>query len=318
MPSLPTTPRVAAKDSASQHMGGATALNLPVIYICPGITPNGVGERLLKESLSKTYETVLLSYPNWRKGAQADSTFDSIIVDLLHEIDSHSSSRPIFLVGYSFGGYCAYVCCVRLEAAGKSIKGIAILDAVAQFEAMIPSRSKRIRLRCEKLATLDICQGLASLLAKGMTREPGLPLLRWASGFHNVRLPLNFGSFLDRKLTMQLLWRRCRAYWRTRQLPEEALLTPAFVYRSNAHAASQPEDLGWSSHFKNVTSFSLAIDHEHVLGPQQIEFVLATLSGAALNEPDRNTVPMARRDTSNVDSSPRSTRRYVAGVPVNG
>jgi thioesterase domain-containing protein len=152
---------------------------------------------------------------------------------------------------------------MALQAEGKPVDCFVVLDARASYGP--PPTT--LRERWEHFATFDVRAGLASILAKLLTRGPGLHLLRRLVPLRHAKLPFNFGAYLHNKLKMQLMVSMFAPWWHAVQQNSE-LTTPTFMFRSEQHEAWEPDDLGWGHYCKNVSVLHVPGSHQTMLEPE--------------------------------------------------
>jgi hypothetical protein len=138
---------------------------------------------------------------------------------------------------------------------------------------MPKSPGRRLRERFEQLLTLASRDGLGSLVAKGLTLQPAMPLLRHISRWRDTKLPFSFDSYLHHKITIQLMRRLYWPWWRATVQSGFSLMTPTFLFRSEDHEPSESEDLGWRHLCKNLTVIRVAAFHNTMLDPDNADAI---------------------------------------------
>jgi len=180
---------------------------------------------------------------------------------------------PIHLAGFSIGGPLAYACALAFQAQGREVASMAILDATASDAPVPVPLNIRLRGRLQQIASFNLPAGLASIIGKTLARPAALPLLRRLQPYRNVKLPLGYDNHLHMKITMQLLMPMFWPWWLDLTRPatplNAPLLTaPTYIFRSQDHAPTEPEDLGWSHYCTNVKVIRVPGSHNGMLEPK--------------------------------------------------
>jgi thioesterase domain-containing protein len=260
--------------------------NPPRIVFFPGI---GEEEAVAWEPFGKIVESISLSYFDWTELVKPTTTLADLVSYLQTQIQNQLAvGAPLYLVGYSIGGPLAYVCALARQAEGRSVDCMAILDARASYGP--PPTT--LRERWEHFATFDVRAGLASVLAKLLTRGPGRHLLRRLVPLRHAKLPFNFGLYLHNKLKMQLMVRMFAPWWHAVKQNSE-LGCPTYVFRSEQHESWEPDDLGWGHYCQNVRVLHVTGSHETMLEPEHFGELCSELVQVLKIHFDRSATPAA-------------------------
>jgi thioesterase domain-containing protein len=235
------------------------------VFVLPALIDNDPAFDRVWDPVRETLHILRLSYLDWTELVKADTTFNTLIDHVIGQIEGESPLGNLRIMGYSIGGCLAYACARALEDKGRSVLRVAILDAAANIERVPMSRAQRLKLRLRDVAKVRFRGALASIIAKLLTREKSLPLLRRLSRFRHTPLPFDFGRYLHQKLTMQLELRVFRGWWDRMKPPESLLQAPTYVYKSEDFDDYQREDLGWESFCQDCTVIRVAGDHGSML-----------------------------------------------------
>ena len=234
---------------SSKSTGNKVVRN-SAVFILPGIDDNP----RMWEPLQKAFDGKIVNYLDWTDLLTA--TLADLAAHVSMQIESLSPSGEIRLVGYSIGGSLGYAVAKALQTAGRPVSCLVVLDARAGIEPMPKSPGRRLRERFEQLLTLASRDGLGSLVAKGLTLQPAMPLLRHISRWRDTKLTFSFVSYLHHIITIQLMRRLYWPWWRATVQSGFSLMTPTFLFRSEDHEPSESEDLGWRHLCKNLTGNS--------------------------------------------------------------
>jgi hypothetical protein len=152
---------------------------------------------------------------------------------------------------------------------------LAIVDAAAT-RIKLPWK-KRLRSRIRRVCSFDLRGGLASTIAKGVSKKSARPLLRRFSRFRTVSLPLDFGEYLHAKITMQLELQMLATWWGSVGPSASPLVAPTFVYRSTDLNSANEEDLGWGRYCSNCAAIRVPGDHLTMLFAENNGSLMASL-----------------------------------------
>jgi len=233
----------------------------PLIFFMPGI---GEVESRAWEPFGHIVRAIPLSYFDWTELVKPETTFADLISHLKTQIQSQVSGEgPLDIVGYSIGGPLAYACVEALQAEGRSINSLTILDG-----RTTGSPPTTLRTRWNNFTTFQVRAGLASVIAKVLTRERFIPLLRRLSPWRHAWLPFRFGDYVHTKIKMQLMVRMFLPWWTSAGGSNSRLATPTYLFRSEQHEPDESEGLGWSAYCSDLTIIHVAGSHLSMLAPE--------------------------------------------------
>ena len=303
----PTAETLAVKLSTNRDKKQFQCVSLntsrSTLYTLPGV--GGDEPRLLRfrmqcEAFS---QVVPIKYPDWSRMTYREHNADLLVDYIVEQINAIDMDKPVWLVGYSFGGYCALAVALRLVQSGRQVAFIALLDTDANLSLMtVPSAQMQFGSFFKNLwqGVLDLgrllnairrqnfISVLALTLARWLTAPNARPLLMLAVRYRHMRLPIRLGYFLHRYLSeARQVWSVAH-WWRAINERPTPLLLPVFLFRSEAHAADQPSDLGWQRHYPLLEVFDVRGSHETMLEPpylnnlcQKIHAVITEISRSA-------------------------------------
>jgi nonribosomal peptide synthetase DhbF len=262
-------------------------LAYPTIFLVPGMggdEPRLVRFRMEWEGVA---QILALEYPDWTQLLDREGGMEVLVQQFFRQIQEVSADGPVWLLGYSIGGNCAHALALRLTKARRQVAFLGLLDAEAE-----PSFSVALSAQLQNGATLiqevrhalhDVGRVIRAILQKNLTRAIALavvrrltslrarPVLLIAARHRYARLPVRFGYYLHsyfneaRQLAAAASW--CRA---VREAPVP-LSIPAFLFRSDAHAADAPPDLGWERHLPRIKIVHVQGKHETMFDPAHVK-----------------------------------------------
>lgn len=232
----------------------------PLVLLFPGLGGDDPQMTRFRVPFENKLQVVTMEYPDWTEVARRGFSFDDLVAQLVQQIEGMSPGGPLRMAGYSMGGPLAYQAARALHASGRSVACLGILDAPAfESSSQQPVSSRPRRIAAKPFDRLR--EGLASVLAKILTRPEARRLLRSLIGLRQTTLPFNFALYLHRKINMQLRLRMFQTWRKTILPPTERFSAPTFLFRTEDHLASQGEDLGWSEYCADLTILPVAGSH---------------------------------------------------------
>ncbi len=256
----------------------AAPAKAPVVFLLPGLIDDDPEFDAVWDPIRKNLDLVKITYLDWTELIKPETDITKVILHLTRQMESRVPAGPLLIAGYSIGGRLGYAAAAALEAGGRSVMRLAILDASANTEQGSVSLAKRFHTRIRNLFKFHLRSAVAALLAKLLTRDPMLPLLARLSRFRHKRLPLGIHQHLHRTLTMQMELRLFRSWWQALTPPTFPLVAPTFVFRSEDYDSAQREDLGWSDYCVNCKVIRVAGDHGSMLHADKNERLLALMT----------------------------------------
>jgi len=248
-------------DNLRDGNSGASDEKPPLFFLLSGL---GGEQRLFRDKP----EVHPVRYMEWTETVLSNRNYALQFDDVLSQINRKVGNSPLRLVGYSVGGLLAYACAVAFEAEARPVESTVILDVPALGSG--PSATpvgKRLIKRLQQLATFQVRSGLASLIAKPLTRESFMPLMRKAVRYRDLPLPLGFHTYLHHKLNMQMQLPVILPWWRSVVDAGPVLKSPVFLIRSEEHEPDEPEDMGWAALCSHLEIINVPGDHNSMLHP---------------------------------------------------
>jgi amino acid adenylation domain-containing protein len=267
----------------------SSELAYPTIFLVPGMggdTPVLIRFRKEWESIARI---VTLEYPDWTQLLDLERGMEILVEHFLRQIHDVSEDGPVWLLGYSMGGNCAHAIAVRLIDAQRQVAFLGLLDTEAEstFSIVLSAQlQKRATLLEEAQQALhdvgrifraipqrDLMRVTALAIVRRLTSPRARPALSIAARLRHAQLPIRFSYHLHyyfneaRRLATAASW--CRT---VREAPVPIAI-PAFLFRTNAHSADTPADLGWERHLPGIEIVETPGDHNSMLGPAHLKTV---------------------------------------------
>jgi thioesterase domain-containing protein len=247
---------------------------LPIVLL-PGLG----GEeklRLLSKEVGRLVPITYLEW-HWRDLLGSGCYFTALASDIRRQIDANVPSGPFYLAGYSLGGSLAFACACDYLAEGRTVAGLAILDATAvDVPTSTPFRD-RARRRIREVFTFGVRASIGSALAKGLVSAASPAALRYLATLPDGTIPFGLEPSLSRKLRMQLMRRLYLPWWRTRIGSKVRLPIPTLIFRGDGFAHLEQEELGWSAYCEDLEVIRLRCSHERMVDPENMRNVHAKI-----------------------------------------
>ena len=107
------------------------AAERPVVFLFPGLSGDDKEISLLRSGCSSSLRFVLIQPPNWSEIDYGLVNLDGLVSHCVAQIEFGAPRGPILLAGYSFGGHVALAVASALEASGRRVGCLALLDTTA-------------------------------------------------------------------------------------------------------------------------------------------------------------------------------------------
>jgi thioesterase domain-containing protein len=250
----------------------------PLLFVLPPLIDNDPLFDRVWDPLRATFDIDRLSYLDWTELAKEGADLLTLKAHVRHQIESKSPSGPLWILGYSLGGWLAYLCARDLEEAGRTVVSVAILDAAATKQPDAATLAYKLRCRLQRLFSLNVRGTIASIIAKCLIKEPSLRILHKLARFRHIPLPLSFDMYIHPKLTMQMELRLFHAWWATASPPAMPLNASTFIYRAESFNSLAREDLGWGEYCSNLKVIRVAGDHGSMLHKKNNAALLASIA----------------------------------------
>ncbi len=240
----------------------------PAVFFFPGLFGEDDPEiAKFCEPLRDELDFLPVTYFDWARHVETNCDFAALAEHVLTQVETGMPSGPIRMAGYSLGGHLAFATALALEAKGRRVEALAILDAPVDFGSVKGSFRKRLNMRVEQILSFNLRGGLASVIGKCLTHKRSRRILRYLPRYQNTKLPFDFDVALHRKLTMQLV-RSLHGDWWQKTLQEATPLdAPWNLFRSQEHEAYEPDDLGWAPYCRHLKVIHVAGTHRGMLDP---------------------------------------------------
>ena len=228
----------------------------PRVFLLPSIFGDEPSFADFRAALAEHHAFELLDYPDVDRPSSEIRDFELILSRTVARIRSLQPSGTVHIAGYSFGGLVAFAAACRLQAEGRQVGLLALLDSQAP-SLKVPSSVPLTRNRDAAPGAWGVAADIASrlLIAAGLCEA-----VRAAIGPAGRLFGAKAADGL-RRLFLQNL--------RGRSLNDLSLGRfdgPLLLFRAREQPFPDlPPDLGWNAHCTAVRSVTLNGDHSSML-----------------------------------------------------
>ena len=259
----------------------------PTIFLLPGMggdEPRLVRFRMECEGVARI---VALEYPDWTQLLDRDGGMGVLVRHLLRQIEEEAPEGPVWLLGYSMGGYCAHAVALHFKTVGREVAFVGLLDTratpspyvvlsaelqdgatpIQELWQIIQDTARLLRAIPQRA----VAKVLALTIVRRLTSPWARPALSIAARYRHARLPVRFNYYLHHYFNEARQVAAVKSWHRTVNEAPVPLSIPAFLFRSEAHLPGDPADLGWERHFPKIGIVNLPGTHETMLDPPNLK-----------------------------------------------
>ncbi|MBE1160651.1 non-ribosomal peptide synthetase [Dyella acidiphila] len=103
--------------------------NRPPLFCVPPLAGIGMSYSRLRDALPADYPIYAFNAPSLSRAGHPPQTLDALVEEYLREMSEIDPHGPYNILGWSFGGYVAHRMTQLLEARGKTVAHLILLDA---------------------------------------------------------------------------------------------------------------------------------------------------------------------------------------------
>jgi thioesterase domain-containing protein len=242
---------------------GFSAPKRPVVFLFPGLSGDDKEISLLRVGCSSSLRFEPIQLPDWSTIDYNRVSLDGLVSHCIAQIELGAPDGPILLAGYSFGGHVALAVASALEASGRRVGCLALLDTSAvppnqesPISVARPIRRLAYAIRTGaiggevgRIAGAIIIRLRNKRLSRFLGRLPVIGVSRDMEERIRVSITLSFNL----PILAELLNRMVKS--------DEAFSFPAVLFRCVEQAPGATADLGWSRHLARLQVVPILGDH---------------------------------------------------------
>ena len=281
----------------------ATEGKTPRVFLLPCIFGDEAPFADFRAALAGRVAFELLDYPDLDRPSSEIRDFDRILTRTVERIRSAQPSGDVHIAGYSFGGLVGFAAACRLQAEGRRVGLLALLDTHA-LGLKVPSSGRLTHNRDAAPGVWGTAADVASrlLVAAGLSEA-----VRAAIGPAGRVFGAKAASGL-RRLLLQNLRGRSLVGLTLGRLDGAVILFRA----EEQPAPGLPPDLGWSAYCSSVRSVPLNGDHNSLFRPAHLAVNVERIWSefeASISQPANGAGSTASRSSKRA-GNPARQRRY--------
>lgn len=213
----------------------------------------------------------VITYPDWRRSMAADFSAEVLIEELAAKILAAVPNGPIRIVGLSLGGHLGYAIGIRLQAMGREIDGLCVIDSF-MFASSGPSSGWKGRALAQGFELLrggritELSTFLRSKFWRALVRISGSHLASWLRTL-NLSGMLIPDPVFESELRMRLLVQAVAPWLASIEQRPVALRAPVVLLRT---ALSAADDDAWRRRCQNLNIIQIKGQHHTLFEPENI------------------------------------------------
>ncbi len=259
---------------------GFEAPKPPVVFLFPGLSGDDKEISLLRIGCSSSLRFELIQLPDWSTIDYNHVNLDGLVSHCVAQIELGAPRGSILLAGYSFGGHVALAVAAALEASGRHVGCLALLDTTAvppihdsPISLARPFRRLAYAVRTGavggevgRIAGAVIIRLRNKSLSRFLGRLPAVGVSRDMEERIRVSITLSFNLPILEELLS----------WMAKS--DEVFIFPAVLFRCVEQAPDATEDLGWSRHLARLQVVPILGDHVTLTDPSNLQSLCASFS----------------------------------------
>ena len=274
---------------------GFGAAKQPVVFLFPGLSGDDKEISLLRGGCSSSLRFEAIQPPDWSTIDYDRVNLDGLVSYCVAQIELVAPRGPILLAGYSFGGHVALAVASALEASGRRIGCLALLDtsAVPPIEESPISVARPIRRLAYAIRTGAISGEVGRIAGAIIIRLRNRRLSRFLGRLPVVGISRDMEERIRVSITLSFNLPVLRELLSRMAKSNEAFDFPAVLFRCVEQAPGATADLGWSRHLARLQVVPILGDHSSLTDepnlPSLCDFFSSVMSDISMkiDEPIR-------------------------------
>jgi len=224
-----------------------------------------------------------IRYPGWRRYVEPEFSAESLLSDLLGQVLAAVPSGPVGLLGVSLGGHFCYALALRLQALGRDVAGICVVDSFmvtssaagkgwvrrALDDAFYVLRKGRVR---------EFFRQLLGKCWRALLRLAARRLEGWARWYKGVSTGAGAPeSLFEFELSLRLLLRTTAPWVASLDRNPVALDAPAALLRTPVTVS---DDEAWRRRCPRLEVLEITGSHQTLFESENIDALRAAVARA--------------------------------------
>jgi thioesterase domain-containing protein len=242
---------------------GFDAAKPPVVFLFPGLSGVDKEISLLRAGCSSSLRFEPIQLPDWSTIDYDRVNLDGLVSHCVEQIELGAPRGPILLAGYSFGGHVALAVASALEASGRRIGCLALLDtsAVPPIQDSPISVARPIGRLAYAIRTGAIGGELGRIAGAIIIRLRNKRLSRFLGRLPVVGVSRDMEERIRVSITLSFNLPVLEELLNRMAKSDEAFIFPAVLFRCVEQAPGATADLGWSRHLAQLQVVPILGDH---------------------------------------------------------
>ncbi|MBB5056945.1 thioesterase domain-containing protein [Granulicella aggregans] len=226
-------------------------------------------------------------YPGWQRSMAEGFSAEILLEELAAEIERKVPSGPIRIMGMSIGGHLGYTIALRLQAKGREIAGLCVVDSfmIESSKATAGWQGRALAQGMDLLRKgryMTFARFIRSKAWRGLLRLGGKPLLSLVgrvSGSGGMNTLLARDAMADQELSMRLLIVHLAPWLKELDCEPVPLIAPVALLRTKVSAR---DDLSWMRRCPYVSIYEVPGTHETLFEAENIGEMRKAFGAAAM------------------------------------
>jgi thioesterase domain-containing protein len=242
---------------------GFDAAKRPVVFLFPGLSGGDKEISLLRSGCSSSLRFQQIQLPDWRTIDYDRVNLDGLVSHCIAQIQLNAPSGSILLAGYSFGGHVALAVASALEASGRRVGCLALLDtsAVPPIQDSPISFARPVRRLAYAFRTGAIGAEIGRIAGAIIIRLRNKRLSRFLGRLPVVGVSRDMEERIRVSISLSFNLPVLEELLEWMAKSDEAFVFPAVLFRCVRQPPDAAADLGWSRHLAQLQVVPILGDH---------------------------------------------------------
>jgi thioesterase domain-containing protein len=259
---------------------GFGELKRPVVFLFPGLSGDDKEISLLRVGCSSALRFEQIQLPNWSIIEYDCVNLDGLVSHCVAQIELGAPSGPVLLAGYSFGGHVAFAVASALEASGRRVGCLALLDtsAVPPIQDSPISVARPLGRLAYAIRTGAIGGEVGRITGAIIIRLRNKRLSRFLGRLPVVGLSRDMDERIRVSITLSFNLPILEEILNRMAKSDEASVLPAVLFRCAEQAPGAAADLGWSRHLARLQVVPIPGDHVSLTDTPNLQLLCDSFS----------------------------------------
>jgi phthiocerol/phenolphthiocerol synthesis type-I polyketide synthase D len=259
---------------------GLESAKQPVVFLFPGLSGIDKEISLLRAGCSSSLRFEPIQLPDWSTIDYDRINLDGLVSHCVAQIELSAPHGSILLAGYSFGGHVALAVAAALEASGRRVGCLALLDTSAEppIQDAPISLARPVRRLAYAIRTGAIAGEVGRIVGAVIIRLRNKSLSRFLGRLPVVGVSRDMEERIRVSITLSFNLPILEELLSRMATSDEAFIFPAVLFRCVEQASDATADLGWSRHLARLQVVPILGDHVSLTDPPNLQSLCASFS----------------------------------------